>query len=170
MRAEWKPWFDRTFEFGLPPDSAMEYLERLARAPARLAELLSAPGANLSVRPAPDKWSALEHAGHLWALEELWETRFIEFSEGKNVLAAADLTNRQTWDANFNTVEPNKILVGFRKSRAKIVTFLHQAPPEYFSHKALHPRLQQPTSPVDLMYFIAEHDDHHLAMIRQMLQ
>ncbi len=31
----------------------------------------------------------------------------------------------------------------------------------------VHPRLKQPMSMVDLFFFIAEHDDHHLARIRE---
>jgi|SRR5271169_3406603 len=32
---------------------------------------------------------------------------------------------------------------------------------------ALHPRLQQPMRLLDWAYFVAEHDDHHLALARQ---
>jgi len=34
-----------------------------------------------------------------------------------------------------------------------------------FSQTLLHPRLQQPLRLVDHLYFVAEHDDHHLAKI-----
>jgi hypothetical protein len=34
---------------------------------------------------------------------------------------------------------------------------------------ALHPRLKIPMRIVDLAYFVAEHDDHHLATIRGMM-
>ena len=39
--------------------------------------------------------------------------------------------------------------------------------PEQLSRVALHPRLQQPMSVVDLCFFVAEHDDHHLATIAE---
>jgi hypothetical protein len=34
----------------------------------------------------------------------------------------------------------------------------------------LHPRLKQPMRLVDHLYFVAEHDDHHLATIREMME
>ncbi len=37
--------------------------------------------------------------------------------------------------------------------------------PDRLDRVALHPRLQQPVSVVDLGFFVAEHDDHHLATI-----
>ena len=33
---------------------------------------------------------------------------------------------------------------------------------------ALHPRLQQKVRVIDLVFFIAEHDDHHLARISEL--
>jgi hypothetical protein len=34
-----------------------------------------------------------------------------------------------------------------------------------FARAALHPRLKTPMRLVDHLYFVAEHDDHHLAYI-----
>jgi hypothetical protein len=34
----------------------------------------------------------------------------------------------------------------------------------------LHPRLKQPMRLVDHLYFVAEHDDHHLARIWEMIE
>jgi hypothetical protein len=34
----------------------------------------------------------------------------------------------------------------------------------------LHPRLNQPMRVIDLILFIAEHDDHHLARITELKQ
>jgi hypothetical protein len=34
---------------------------------------------------------------------------------------------------------------------------------------ALHPGLKTPMRIIDLAYFVAEHDDHHLASIREMM-
>jgi hypothetical protein len=33
----------------------------------------------------------------------------------------------------------------------------------------MHPRLKQPMRLVDHLFFVAEHDDHHLALIRELL-
>jgi len=35
---------------------------------------------------------------------------------------------------------------------------------------SVHPRLQQPMRLVDSLYFVAEHDDHHIAKISGLLR
>jgi hypothetical protein len=45
------------------------------------------------------------------------------------------------------------------------MTRLDQMEPALFSRTMLHPRLKQPMRLVDHLYFVAEHDDHHLAHI-----
>ena len=40
--------------------------------------------------------------------------------------------------------------------------------PAELARTALHPRLRQPMSVVDLCFFVAEHDDHHLRTIDEL--
>jgi hypothetical protein len=40
---------------------------------------------------------------------------------------------------------------------------------EQIVRTAVHPRLQMPMRLVDWAYFVAEHDDHHLARIRELI-
>jgi uncharacterized damage-inducible protein DinB len=47
-------------------------------------------------------------------------------------------------------------------------SFSSELHPELFSRSALHPRLGMPMRLVDLMLFVAEHDDHHLASITEL--
>ena len=42
-------------------------------------------------------------------------------------------------------------------------------PSEVFGRTMLHPRLKQPMRLVDHLFFAAEHDDHHLAVIWELL-
>ena len=35
---------------------------------------------------------------------------------------------------------------------------------------AMHPRLEQPMTPTDLIFFVAEHDDHHLITITELIR
>ena len=135
-----------------------------------LEERLSAGELPATARPAPDKWSIQEHAGHLWDVEALWLTRFKEYLAGAETLAAAEMTGRKTWLADHNASLLNHVLAGFRTARAEIVLFLEQAPEDYFRRTARHPRLDEVITPVDLMYFIAEHDDHHFAVITRLLR
>lgn len=170
MKRDVKLWFDRSFPKGVPPELAPNLVERLRGTPARLEEKLSAGVETVSARPVSDKWSVQEHAGHLWDLEGLWLTRFKEFETGSETLCAADLTNRKTHQAKHNKASLQTILEGFRNERTRIISLLENQSPEYFSRVALHPRLKQQMSPVDLMHFVAEHDDHHLAIIAELLQ
>jgi uncharacterized damage-inducible protein DinB len=42
--------------------------------------------------------------------------------------------------------------------------------PADLGHAALHPRLGQPMTVVDHLFFVAEHDDHHLAAIGELIR
>jgi uncharacterized damage-inducible protein DinB len=54
------------------------------------------------------------------------------------------------------------------RERGALVSHLESVDPELFSRSALHPRLGMPMRLVDLMLFVAEHDDHHLASITEL--
>jgi uncharacterized damage-inducible protein DinB len=126
--------------------------------------LRNCPGEVLVARPE-GKWSAQEHAGHLLDLEPLWMARVDDFLTSAKVLTSADLSNRKTHEANHNAQPLEGILSGFRKARLPLVDRLGKFSADVFSRSILHPRLKQPMRLVDHMYFAAEHDDHHLAKI-----
>jgi uncharacterized damage-inducible protein DinB len=117
------------------------------------------------VRKPEDKWSAQEHAGHLWDLESLWAARVEDFVNGGSDLTAADLSNRKTHEANHNERRIEEIVTHFRAARSQLMGRLDQIQPDIFGRALMHPRLKQPMRLVDHLYFAAEHDDHHLARI-----
>ena len=41
--------------------------------------------------------------------------------------------------------------------------------PDVFARTSLHPRLKQPMRLADHLYFVAEHDDHHVAKIWELI-
>src|SRR4051794_39272334 len=163
-------WFDRKFDFSLPLELYPNICIRLLGTTARLEELMS--GVSREVRTAkPDgKWSIQEHAGHLADMEPLWMARVNDFMSGGGTLTVADLTNRRTHEADHNRHELQKVLGGFRSARFELLEVLRRLEPEQFSQTLIHPRLQQPMRLVDHLYFIAEHDDHHLAAMWEMRQ
>jgi hypothetical protein len=116
-----------------------------------------------------EKWSAQEHTGHLEDLEALWLARVEDYLSSGDDLTAADLSNRKTHEARHNDRRLPDILVGFRTARFALVNRVAQLSPEIFSRKKLHPRLKQPMRLVDHLYFAAEHDDHHLAKIWELI-
>jgi len=92
-----------------------------------------------------------------------------DFVKGGVELTAADLKNQKTHDANHNARPLEEILADFRKARMSLMSELATMNPEQYSRTMLHPRLKQPMRLVDHLYFAAEHDDHHLARIWEMI-
>jgi uncharacterized damage-inducible protein DinB len=158
-------WFERKFSFDFPADVYPNLIVRLRGTPARLEELLRGLEPERLTRKPEGKWSIQENAGHLLDLELLWFARVDDFLAGKEILSAADLTNRKTHDANHNQRALADLLAEFRRARAKLVERLEQLDAADFARTALHPRLKTPMRLVDHLCFIAEHDDHHHARI-----
>jgi uncharacterized damage-inducible protein DinB len=162
-------WFDRSFELSFPVELYPNLNARLRGTPARVEELLRTSSPAASIRKPNAHWSAQEHAGHLLDLEELWLARTHDFLLHKNELTPADLRNRKTHDANHNARPAAEILSAFRAARGQLLDTIRDIEPAAFSQTLLHPRLKTPMRLVDHLYFIAEHDDHHLAVIWELL-
>jgi uncharacterized damage-inducible protein DinB len=161
-------WFDRKFELGLGPEAAPELLERLRSAPERLADAVRGLPPEILTRQPEGKWSIQENAGHLFDLESLWSQRLDDYGAGTVELHPADLENRKTHEAAHNNRAISHILSDFTAARRRIVERLARMTPAELSRTALHPRLRQPMSVIDLCYFVAEHDDHHLRTIEEL--
>jgi uncharacterized damage-inducible protein DinB len=162
-------WFERKFEFTFPAEQYPNLCIRLRGTPARLEEMLRGMPRSVLVYKPEGKWSAQEHAGHLLDLEPLWNARLTDFLEGGGTLTAADLSNRKTHEANHNAKELEEILGEFREARLRVVTRLEGLPPPLFARSMVHPRLNQSMRLVDHLFFVAEHDDHHLTKIWEMI-
>lgn len=163
-------WFERKFEFAFPVEQFPNLCVRLRGTPVRLEELVRGSPRERLVRRAGEKWSAQEHAGHLLDLESLWNARVDDFLGGASKLTAADLTNRKTHEANHNARGLQEILSGFREARTRLLDRVQNLNPELLASRSiLHPRLQQPMRLADHLYFAAEHDDHHLARIWELV-
>jgi uncharacterized damage-inducible protein DinB len=161
-------WFDRKFELGLGPDAAPDLLERLRQTPERLANAVRGLPREVLTRKPDGKWSIQENAGHLVDLEPLWDQRLDDYAAAATELHPADLENRKTHEAAHNDRPISDILADFRAIRGRIVDRLARMGAAELSRTALHPRLRQPMSVVDLCFFVAEHDDHHLRTIAEM--
>lgn len=163
-----QPWLEYKWNFDFPVGMYRAVCERMRGTPARLEEFargVSREG--LTRRPAPDKWSALEQLGHLWILdEELHHPRIEQYLRGETALMAADMSNQRTGESGFNEMPVEKILKGFREAREKSMRVLDACTIQDAARVARHPRLQRDLRLVDLCFFCAEHDDHHLALAR----
>ncbi|MDP4262836.1 MAG: DinB family protein [Bacteroidota bacterium] len=163
-------WFKRKFppveDNGILPS----IIERLAGTSARIEEMIGTVEPGLLVVKPADKWTIKEEIGHLSDLEPLWLGRLDDLINGLPELRAADLTNQATHTANHNATEIKILLRQFRLQRQLLVNSLKNVNDEQIEKVSLHPRLKTPMRMIDLAYFVAEHDDHHLASIRAILE
>jgi hypothetical protein len=160
-------WLDRKFVFDLPIGTFPMLLERLRGTPARAKELITdVPDEMLATR-VNDKWAVKEHLGHLADLEPLDDRRLSEFLNRAEVLSAADIENRATELADHRTVPVIEIIRRLTAGREGLVRRLEPLTEEQVGIVAIHPRLRKPIRLMDWVYFVAEHDDHHLAQARR---
>lgn len=162
-------WFGRTFSFPYPFDLLPNLYSRLRGTPARLEDLLRSRSSQVLAARPDGKWSVQEHAGHLLDLEPLWLSRVHDFLAEKHELTVADLTNRKTDEANHNARPLTEILNAFRKERERLLDTVAKVDASRFLAAIPHPRLKTPMRLADHLFFVAEHDDHHLASIWQMI-
>jgi hypothetical protein len=161
-------WFERRFNFDLPVWMYPNVLERLRGTPARLEDLLGALRPETLTRKVGEKWSMQEQAGHLLDLGALDLARLDDYEAGREHLQLADLSNRKTHEANHNAKRIESILAEFRAERAEFLRRLDAFDEELVLRVAIHPRLKTPMRLLDFAFFIAEHDDHHLAAITEL--
>jgi uncharacterized damage-inducible protein DinB len=162
-------WFERKFDFSFPVELHPNLCTRLRGTTARLEEALRGHSHELLIEKPQHKWSAQEHAGHLLDLEPLWLARVNDYVAASAQLTVADLQNRKTNEANHNTRPLEQILADFRKARERLLLRVNEVDASLLSRPIPHPRLKARMRLVDHLYFVAEHDDHHLARIWELL-
>ena len=159
------PWFERRFDFSFPVELLPNLCARLRGTPARLRDVLrEVPEQRLMQKPR-GTWSAQENAGHLVDLEPLWLARVGDYVKGSHLLTPTDLQNRKTDEAKYNDRELESILTEFCAARKELMKQVQELDHSHFRETLLHPRLKVSMRLLDHLYFIAEHDDHHLARI-----
>ena len=122
----------------------------------------------LAQRPARG-WSIQENVGHIADLDSgIFFSRLAAYRSGESMLPPADLTNAATHGAKHNERSIAEVLESARLARARFVAELETFDDAIFARTSSHPRLGTPMRLVDMMYFVAEHDDHHLATITEL--
>ncbi len=164
------PWFKRKFTPITNNGSLPSIIERLEGTPIRLEQKVLQYADEFLIQHEGDDWSIQEHTGHLLNLEWLWYARITDIINGEAYLTEADLTNAATYEAKYNEQSIEAILDAFIEVRNQLVNLLRSIKVTDLNKQSLHPRLQTPMKLIDLAYFIAEHDDHHLAMIHGLTQ
>ncbi len=163
---ERQKWIDHKFNLDIDLGWTQNILTRLQDTEIRLSYYCQdLSDAKLSQRLAG--WSIKEHIGHLADLEILWIDRFEQFAQGLPELIAADMSNKKTNTSNHNELCIETIINRFKTEREKLLTCFNDLNEKHQNHQAMHPRIQQYMRPVDLLFFIAEHDDHHIVSIKE---
>ena len=162
------PWTQRKFSFDFPVGLFPVIYSRLEGSVFRLEKLLENNDNHLSEKK-DGGWSVKEHIGHLTDLEALWWQRLKDFKSGKEVLTAADMSNQKTNAADHNEKTATELIDAFRTERQNILDQIYRYDEEFLEKTSLHPRLQQPMRVIDSLFFVAEHDDHHIAKITALL-
>lgn len=159
-------WFERQFPLIADNGLLPGIIERLAGTPARLRELVT--HARSTAAPLVG-WSPAKEIGHLTDLEPLWIQRVQDIVEGRPELTAADLSNRLTHETDHDAWPLAQLVERFAFQRGTLVAALRVVADADLERSARHPRLGSAMRIVDLAYFVAEHDDHHMARMRELL-
>lgn len=163
------PWIERKFEFNFPVGLFPVIVERLRGTLPRIEAITKNKTEEDLSQQIDGKWSVKEQIGHLCDLEELWYGRIEDFLNSKQTLRAADMSNAKTQNANHNKKNIGELLQQFSVARNKLIDKVKHMDEGTAASTSLHPRLQIPMRLIDSLFFIAEHDDHHLAKIRESL-
>ena len=161
-------WTERTFRFDLPVGMLPQVIERLRGTAPRIEDKVRGLSTEVLTRRDGDAWSIQEHIGHLLDLDELHIGRLDDYFADAEVLRPADMENRRTWQAGHNSRPAGELIQDFRRERESFVERLEAWDPGRLGQSALHPRLKQPMRVIDMAFFVAEHDDHHLARMTEL--
>jgi len=162
-----KDWFSRKFDFERSGEVFPGTLERLRGTPVRLEELVKTIPPELLTKRIEEKWSIQEQVGHLGDIEELHLGRLDDYLARSKAVRPADSANLKTKGANHNCNSIQTLLTAFRSARLQLVTSLENMAGDLLEFYSLHPRLQVQMRPLDMAFFAAEHDEHHLAKITE---
>jgi quercetin dioxygenase-like cupin family protein len=163
-------WTSRAFAFSFPIDRIDVITSRLRGTGPRIAAAVrGVPPATLVAR-RDGAWSIQEHVGHLHDLDALHLRRLDEIASAAPHLSAADLENQATWSAGHNDQAFATVFAAFTAMRAQLVERLERLDATGLARAGMHPRLQQPMRAIDVGFFAAEHDDHHLARLEALMR
>ena len=159
------PWFERNLKFGLPAVMLPYYLERLSGTFVRMQDKVKGiPDVILSNR-LDNKWSVKQNIGHLAEVDQIANRRIDEIVAGKELLSPAVFEPQ-----DYNPWPVEKVLASFLKTRIENIEKYKSLSEIDLKKSSLHPRLKLQMTPVDLAWFDAEHDDHHMVRMNEIIQ
>ena len=157
-------WTERKFEFNLPVGVFPVIVERLRGAPIRSQAMLrNATNQSLNQKSG-EKWSVIEQLNHLCNCEEIWLGRV------EDILARKEIFERRTLKTELQSKDSEILLRNFSNARNKLINLVEKMDEPTASLTINHPRLLRPIRLMDSLFSTAEHDDHHLAKIRELIR
>lgn len=157
-------WFERKFTFGLPVGMLPFYLERLEGTIFRMEiKLHNVSNEILSTKP-DGKWSVKQNIGHLAEVDEIANKRIEEILNGASTLSPAVFEPK-----DYNPWPIGDVLEYFKRTRRENLLKYKNLSATDLTKSSIHPRLKVPMTTVDLAWFDAEHDDHHLVRINEII-
>ena len=162
-------WVDRKFNLGIPEGWLPNVITRLSGVTIRLKDLTSNLSEESLSLQLNERWSIKEHIGHLIDLEDLHIGRITDFVNRKQTLRAADMSNKRTYSANHNEKPISNLIYEFDSKRNFLISTLKNLDDETQYFDSIHPRLNVPMKLVDMAFFTAEHDEHHITSIYEIL-
>jgi hypothetical protein len=159
-------WFERQFTFGLPPQMLPFYLERLSGTLSRIEKKVAGVSEEILSQKLDGKWSVKENIAHLAEVDEISLTRVGEMKKGISPMSPAVIQPGK----DYNAQSIAEVLNFFKTRREQNLNSYKSLTDHDLLKSSLHPRLKVPLTPVDLAWFDAEHDDHHLVRINEILE
>jgi hypothetical protein len=159
-------WFERQFTFGLPDGMLPFYLERLDGTFARIEQKVSGIPEEVLSNKVDGKWSVKENIAHLAEVDEIALKRIDEMKQGISPMSPAVIQPGH----DYNAQPIAEVLRLFKTNRDKNLQQYKGLTAEDLKRSSLHPRLKVRMTAVDLAWFDAEHDDHHLVRVTEILK
>lgn len=164
------PWEKRKLPFGRSMDELPVLLERVLGTAARMADLSAhEPLERLSLR-RQGSWSVLEHIGHLIYLQDRMDERVDDFAAQRSCLCRIELSDQERILSGYTSRALGDVLEEFRLKRVYFVERVQGLDPGALRHTAQHPCRPERMTVADMVLYLAEHDDHHLVLMRKLLQ
>ncbi|MEQ8423319.1 MAG: DinB family protein [Cyclobacteriaceae bacterium] len=158
-------WFERKFQFGLKPGMLPFFIERLSFTSMRMEQKVRGVADLILSTQMDGKWSVKQNIGHLAEVDEIAMKRIQEMLNGIQQLSPAVFEPKQ----NYNDQPVEEVINYFKKNREDNIALYNSLSEVDLQKESLHPRLKVMMNPVDLAMFDAEHDDHHLVKINEIL-
>ena len=164
------PWSERELAFGRETAELPVLLERIRGTPARIMELVAHTAPERLALRRQGSWSVQEHIAHLLVLQDRLEQRLDDFAACRSVLCTIDLADQGSLLRGHGKRPLGDLIEEFRLKRLYFVDRVLALDDMAMAHRAAHPCRTLSMGLADQVFFVAEHDDHHLAVMRHLAQ